>query len=193
MANKVKFNIQNVHYAVLDDAQGTYGTPVHIPGAVSLTTDPTGDDSIFWADGVKYYVAYNNTGYEGDFEVALLPDSFRIDVLGDVLDSKNVLVEKADAPTVKFALGFQIDGDKESTFFWYYNCAASRPSSEANTTEESKDPETDTLNWTCAPGADGIVRVKTTAETAAADTSAWFEAVYIPDLSEGNNEDPNNG
>lgn len=179
--NKVKYNIQNVHYAKMDD-DGTYSTPVHIPGAVSLTTDPTGDDSVFWADGIKYYVVYNNTGYEGDLEVALLPDAFRIDILGDVLDTKKVLVEKSDAPTVNFALGFQIDGDKESTFFWYYNCTASRPATEANTTEESKDPETDTLEWICAPNADGIVRVKTTSETAKAETDSWFNAVYIPNL-----------
>ena len=190
MENKVKYNIQNVHYAVFDDEQSTYGTPVHIPGAVSLTVDPTGDDSIFWADGVKYYVAYNNTGYEGDFEVALLPDSFRIDVLGDTLDTKNVLVEKNDAPTKQFALGFQIDGDKESTFFWYYNCTASRPSTEANTTEESKDPETDSLSWTCAPNADGIVRVKTTDTTAAGDKEGWFSAVYAPTFD---SNDQNNG
>lgn len=177
MANKVKYNIQNVHYAVMD-SEGAYGTPVHIPGAVSLSVDPTGDNNTFWADGIAYYQSYNNTGYEGELELALLPDSFRVDVLGDILDAKKVLVEKSDSPTVNFALGFQIDGNEKSTYFWFYNCTASRPTTEANTTEESKDPETDTLDWTCAPGADGIVRAKTTDETADADITSWFTSVY---------------
>lgn len=176
MANKVQFNIKNVHYAVLTN--GTYGTPVHIPGAVSLSVDPTGDDSTFYADGIEYYKSYNNSGYEGSLEMALIPDQFRQDILGDTLDTKNVLIENAFAPTVYFALGFQVDGDDASTYFWFYNCTASRPSMEANTNEESKEPDTQTLDWSCAPDSTGIVRAKTTATTASTDINSWFTAVY---------------
>ena len=43
--NKVKFNISNAHYALLsqnDNGEVTFGTPVPLPGAVSLSLDPTG-------------------------------------------------------------------------------------------------------------------------------------------------------
>ena len=176
MASKVHFNLKNVHYAVLNN--GTYGTPVAIPGAVTLTADPTGDSSIFWADGIQYYVSQGNTGYEGTLEMALIPDDFRTDVLGETLDTNNIMIENADVPTVNFALGFQIDGDAESTYFWYYNCTASRPTNEANTTEESKEVQTETLNWTCAPDANDVVRAKTTDTTASATISGWFTTVY---------------
>lgn len=184
MPNKVNFNIQNVHYAVIKD-DGTYDTVKHIPGAVTLTTDATGDDSTFWADGIAYWKTFNNTGYEGTLTLALLPDEFREDVLGEIRDTKNVLLEDARAKTVNFALGFQTDGDQESTYFWFFKCTASRPSTEANTTTESKDPDTQELSWSCAPNPDGYVRAKTTPTTAQADLSTWFDAVYEPVVSNG--------
>lgn len=52
--NKVKFNICNVQYALLNvDETGeiTVGTPVAMPGAVSLSLDPNGEPSNFYADG----------------------------------------------------------------------------------------------------------------------------------------------
>lgn len=182
MASKVRFNLKNVHYAVL--SEGTYGSPVAIAGAVSLTADPTGDEYIFWADGTKYYMT-QGTGYEGSLEIAMLPDSFRTAILGEVMDTKNVLVE-TDNPTIaNFALGFQIDGDDESTYFWYYNCTATRPSQNASTTEEEKEVQTETLDWTCEAGANGYVRAKTTSTTATSDITSWFSAVYTPTVSNG--------
>lgn len=73
--NKVKFNICNVHYALItvnDDGEVTFGTPVAMPGAVSLSLEPNGEPSNFYADGYAYYTISNNMGYEGDLELAMV-------------------------------------------------------------------------------------------------------------------------
>ena len=97
--NKVKFNLWNVHYAPLltnTTISISYGKPVPIPGAVSLSLDPTGENSAFYADGVEYYTISNNMGYSGDLEIALIPEQFRIDILKEDTDKNKVLIENKE-------------------------------------------------------------------------------------------------
>ena len=63
--NKVKFGLSNVHIAKITEEAGviTYGTPFAMPGAKSLTADPEGETTPFYADNIKYYIATSNQGY----------------------------------------------------------------------------------------------------------------------------------
>ena len=152
-SNKVKFGLSNVHIAKITETNGaiTYGTPFAMPGAVSLNADPEGDTTPFYADNIKYYIATSNQGYTGDLEIAMTPDEFLTQILGQVADTNGALFESADDVNARFALMGEIDGDAKKRRFVYFDCTATRPSAEMNTNEESKEPQTDTISITMSP------------------------------------------
>ena len=186
--NKVKYNLKNAHYALLtvaEDGTPTYGTPVSLPGSVSLSLDANGETENFYADGIAYYVINNNMGYEGDLELALIPESFRTDVLNEKLDSKGVLIENSEVELASFALLFEFDGDQKHIRHIMYNCSASRPGIEGKTNEDSKEVQTETLTIKSTPLSSGLVKAKTGNTTDETTYNNWYKAVYIPtDTSE---------
>ncbi len=185
--NKVKYNICNVHYSVItktEDGTVTFATPVAIPGAVSISLDPKGEPESFYADGVEYYVINNNQGYDGDLEVALIPESFRQDVLLETADANQVLVENSNSQTGSFALLFEFDGDVRKIRHVMYNCSASRPSISAKTNEEGKEVQTETLTIKSRPLANGLVKAKTGDSTTEAVYTDWYKSVYQPSVTD---------
>ena len=186
MGNKVKFNICNVHYAPISigtDGTVTFATPVAMPGAVSLSLDPNGEPESFYADGIEYYTINNNMGYDGDLELAMIPESFRTDVLKETADSNKVLVEDANSETGAFALLFEFDGDVKKIRHVLYNCSASRPKIESKTNEESREVQTETLSVKARPLASGYVKAKTGDSTTDATYNDWYKAVYMPAMT----------
>lgn len=151
--NKVKFGLSNVHVAKITETDGeiTYGTPFKMPGAVSLTADPEGDTTPFYADNIKYFIAVANNGYTGELGLAITPSQFLTEILGQEEDDNGALIESSDDTNARFALMGEIEGDVKKRRFVYFDCTATRPSAEMNTVEESKEPQTDTISITMAP------------------------------------------
>ena len=188
--NKVKFNIRNVHYAKLtiaEDGTVSFAKPVPMPGAVSLSLDPNGEPSVFYADGYAYYTISNNQGYEGDLELALVPESFRTDILKETMDSNSVLIEDATVETEKFALLFEFDGDVKKIRHVLYNCIASRPTIESSTKEDEIEVKTETLSITASPLSGGYVKARTSDTTTEEVYEGWYQAVYLPTDALGGN------
>ena len=183
--NKVRYGLCNVYFAIatLDaiNNTATYGTPIRWPGAVNLSQEPQGGTTIFRADNIDYWIGQSNTGYQGDFESALIPDEFRKQVLGEVEDSNGVLVENSGAKTVYFALMFQIEGDQKNRRFVLYKCSATRASVAGETTDTEITPNTESLTIT----AGAIYNDKLDINTPKASCyqgdpqyDTWFDAVY---------------
>lgn len=179
--NKVKFGFKNCYYATITEGNGgaiTYGTPVQLKGAVSMSLSPSGDTTEFYADDGLYFSDVNNNGYEGTLELALVPDDFKIACLGATKDSNNVLVESSTKANAPFALLCEFTGDDKERKFVFYNCMASRPDVASTTKGASIEVQTETLNLTIRPNADGIVKVETSEQTGTSTLEDWYTAVY---------------
>lgn len=179
--NKVKFGLSKAYYAIFNETAGTYETPVAMPGAVSLSLEQQGETTPFRADNIDYWTAVSNNGYEGELELALIPDSFLTDVMGELADATSGLqYEVADAQPKAFALLFQFEGDQNATRHVMYNCKATRPSVASQTTPDGAiEPQTETISIKAsARPQDNIVKAKAAAEATA--YASFFTAVQIP-------------
>lgn len=186
--SKVQFGLSKAYYAVIDN--GTYGTPVPLPGAVSLTISREGSEpQKFYADNIAYYVAPSaNGGYTGTLTLAKVPDTFRVAVLGEIVDDNGIQLEVADANPKAFALMYEVEGDADEKRYVFFNCTAQRVAGNANTKSDSTNPDTQDLEFT-AIGKDFTLAgvstniVKGSAATSDAAFSTWYSAVPTPTLT----------
>lgn len=183
--NKVKFGLSNVHVAKITEQDGeiTYGTPFAMPGAVALSADPEGETTPFYADNIQYYVAVSNNGYTGELELAMAVKEFLKEILGQQEDTNGALFESSDDVNARFALMGEIEGDVKKRRFVYYDCTATRPSSEMNTIEDTKKPQTDTIEITMSPRAtDHVIKAVIEPNDTNEDVyNTFFTKVYEKD------------
>lgn len=191
MGNKVKYGLKNTHYAVVTEANGvvSYGAPKPWPGAVNLTLSAAGENVTFYADDHAYFEENTNNGYEGSIEMALIPDAFRTDVLGDTVDSNGAIVENANATVKRFALMFEFDGDAKKTRHVLYSVLPTRPDLDGSTRTKTKDPKTETMNISARPALDtSDVKAKLAQGDTGYDT--FFTAVYLKNAVTNTAADP---
>lgn len=184
--NTVQFGLSKCFYAKLTETVGTggtitysYGTPVAMPGGVNLTLTQSGSLTPFYADNIVFYNSIANNGYEGDLELARVPDSFYKDILGYTETSTGkVLLENSATEPAAFALLYQINGDKSDECYVLYKVNAQRPNVGSSTIADTKTPQTMTISLSAIPRADGLVFGRTTDTTPTATKTAWFSSVY---------------
>lgn len=181
--DKVQYGLNNVHYAVQTEIDGviSYGEMAPIPGAVNITNNPVGETAEFYADDMLYFSEDENNGYDGNLEIALIPDEFRTDVLGDTLDTNGVLIENKDAKPKKIALAFEFDGDVNKTRHVLYSVKVSRPSINGTTKTTSKTPQTSSMAYQARPRSDNG-NIKAKALSTSDSYEDFFQTVYEPVL-----------
>lgn len=180
--NKVRYGLKNAHYAPVTfatDGTPTFGTPVAIPGSVSISLSKNGDTYTFYADDGSYFELGDNASYDGDFVLAMIPDGLRELALGEVMDNKNVLVEGANPAKGHFALLFEFTGDEKAIRHVLYNCTASENTLGGQTKGENIEVQTETLTISAkALPNGGPVKGKTTETTDQTVYNGWYTTVH---------------
>ena len=151
--NKVRYGLSNVHVGTvtMGDGAPTFSAPKAYPGAVNMTLDAEGEQSIFYADNIAYYVTNSNNGYTGELEMVYLYDWFETEYLGNKESQEGMIVETSDVPTQMAYIMFQFEGDVNATKYIIYNATFSRPSLEGSTQEDTTEPNTTTIPFTSVP------------------------------------------
>lgn len=184
--NKVHYDLTNVYIAkVMTTGENpTWDAPKRLQGAISMDLSAKGDTVKLRADGIDYYVSVSNNGYEGDLNLAMVPDWFRQEILGNTLSEKDkVLVENAMAEPSAFALLYEFLYDKKHRRHVLYNCVASRPNIQGENKDNQKEPDTESMTITASPLEGGNVKASTTEDTPDAVYSGWMEEVWTKDTT----------
>lgn len=186
MGEKIKYGVSNVHCAkatIADNGSATYATPFAMPGCTHITLDQESEKTVFYADNIEYWVGMNNHGYSGSIEFAVIPDQYKTDILGFIVDNKGVLLEDADAPVNHFALLFEFATDVKARRHVLYNCTSSRPSVSGDTKEPNINPQPETLDleagtvYNSALGKN-LVKANSMEDTDTTTYDGWYSAVY---------------
>lgn len=178
---KVQFGLKNCYYAkaTFSGTSVTYATPVAIPGGVNLNLEAQGETTKFYADDGVYFQTVTNTGYEGDLEVAKVPDQMLKDIFGYTEGTTSkVIADDANAEPAHFALLFEISGDADSERYVFYDCVAGRPAIASGTISGTKEPVTQSMTISAVPLANGVTMRRTAAGTPAQTKSGWFSSVF---------------
>lgn len=177
--NKIRYGFRSVYFAPITEMDGsvTYSEPVAWKGAKSLTLDAEGETSTYYADDIPYFTTNTNNGYTGTLEMSYLSDEFKEQILGYVKTSDGMMVEDANVLPKAFALLCEFQGDAKATRHIWYKVVPSRPSTEANTKEESVEPDTISIDISAVPvaSADGANSwVKGDADSSATNYETFF-------------------
>lgn len=187
--NKVNFGISNVYYAVLTEGStNSWATPVHVPGAVSITLDDNSTSNPFYADNVTYYRSFANNGYSGTLEMAKISEDMYADVWGiEEHATDKVIYERTGTQPKPFALLFAKSGDQQDDYYCLYKVMpTSKPTEGTSTIEDSATPVTQSFNFEATPlitgttAQIGLISARTAGDTTTTTKNAWFSAVKVP-------------
>jgi phi13 family phage major tail protein len=177
---KIQYGISNVYYAVMND-DGTYGKPVHMPGADNLAISNTGgDNNIIYKDNKNYWSRSSSSGKQGDLVMAKFPKSFHTDVLGQTEEEGGGFSEGPSDVAKNFALLFQLESDQGGRRVVWFNCTATTPVFTAATATDSitEATESSTITATAAT-INGAEKTQYSCETGDANYDTFFDAVPL--------------
>lgn len=192
MANKVQFGICKVHWAKRYE-DGTYGKPVHMPGADTFTiSNNDNDGNQISKDNGLYWDGAGSRTKSGELVMARFLENFKKEILG-FIEEDGGLTEGTGA-TSHFALMFEGDGDLAGDRFVWFDCSATTPTQTWQTTAAdgtiTEATETSTITANLVEMADGVKRLTHYKSKGAPGYDTFFDAVPFADQHEEPTETP---
>jgi len=191
MANKVRFGVSNARYA-LKTSDG-FGEWKRIPGAVQIQLEPQESNNDFYADNENYFTSPGAASDQVTIELADLPDSAKIDLLGYKQINGNLALPVNYKPS-EFVLGFQVEGDETTLRVNVFGGKLTRSSETHSTKEDTTEPETQSYEGTFKGDKfvvnseeEAYLYYSTTSDKD--DYSTWWDEVKTPgDVAEGGDD-----
>lgn len=157
----------------------SYGTPVRMFDAVSLSLSKKGDLITVRTDGTEDVIGTDNQGYDGDMELLRLPESFETDCLSSTKNTDGTLDEFEKDDAKPFALLLEFLGDKKNVRHCLYWCYANRPDVEGDN-PDGKEPKNEKVTIYARPRpTDGKIKTKTGDTVTDSVYNGWY--TQVPD------------
>ena len=185
---KVLFNIKKLQLspitAINADGLPTYGSPLKVPGTVSLKLDQEGESEPFHADGIAYFTAPASTTYTGSLENAHFTAEVLKSIFAYMEDTNKNLVETNEA-TKEFGAQFACDSDEGEVYFTLYRVSSTKPNINLQTNESKANINPESVNITVSPITliNGTNVIKSFAEKSATNYENYFTAITLPSFT----------
>ncbi len=142
MKTLVKFNVQNIHYAV-SDASGQFKTPVPYGTGIKISLEANTSSKIIRGDGKIIAEIINDKGKTGSFTTNNISNDYEV-AMGRKMIGQNGLMDVQQVSQITHALYFEtceLREDEKITVAktWVYNVTSKRPN-------ESYDQNGDDIN-----------------------------------------------
>lgn len=177
--NKIRFGLCNVHVWPITESTSSlsYGAAIPVPGSVSLSLSPAGNPEAFYDEEPDFF-GESPIRYEGELELALIPESFEIEILQHEKDANGAVFEHSRAVPKRFAMAFEFSGDEKKTRHILYNLKITeKPEIASSTNSENVEVSTEKFSFEARENLDGYVKAKLTEGSNGYET--FFIAPYV--------------
>ena len=186
---KVLFNIKKLQMSPITSISAagvpTYGTPLAVPGTVSLTLDSQESSDPFYADGEAYYTPSGAETSTGTLENAMFTREVLKAIFAYVEDDNGNMLA-TDGQVEEFGMQFACDSDDGDVYFTFYRVSATKPGINLTTNNPTAtiNPQSISITASAITLADGVTSIsRSFADKTASNYANYFNAITLPTIT----------
>lgn len=184
---KALFNIKKLQVSKLTeetDGNYSYGTPIKVPGTVSLSMDIEQTNETIYADGVSYITLQGAATTTGTLENYHIPEEVLLNIYNYVKSTTGEILQTDDAVN-RMGMQFACDDDAgNEVYFTYYDVTSTKPSLSLQTREDGVTVNAESVDLTANSikvGDKNVIRSYATKDMDAYEN--YFDKVNVPTIA----------